>query len=337
MILGGVLLAAVVQGQPMLAMWVGFLFAAYSVVANDSIQTIGTFLVSNRDKPWWWLYFYLGGILSVTCWYSWTHYHGDVTFGRLASKGFEQAPTSFALLQLVAPLVLLVLTRAAMPVSTTFLILSCFATRADSIGKVLTKSVTGYGIAFVCSLLLWALLNPVFARYRDQKPGRGWTVAQWITSGLLWSVWLMQDAANVAIYLPRKMGAPGFLLYLSVLMVALALLIYRGGGNIQKVVSEKENVSDIRQATVIDFLYSLILYYFKVVSSIPMSTTWVFIGLLAGRELGVNLQHRSDLERWPRVRKMITRDLAKVTLGLVISLLLAILANPVVAQALLGH
>ena len=33
-----------------LAMWVGFFLAGYSAIANDSIQTIGTFIASN-SKP----------------------------------------------------------------------------------------------------------------------------------------------------------------------------------------------------------------------------------------------------------------------------------------------
>ena len=32
-------------------MLVGFLLAAYSVVANDSLQTLGTYLSSNRSTP----------------------------------------------------------------------------------------------------------------------------------------------------------------------------------------------------------------------------------------------------------------------------------------------
>jgi hypothetical protein len=28
-------------------MWLGFMFAGYAAVANDSIQTLGTFIVSN--------------------------------------------------------------------------------------------------------------------------------------------------------------------------------------------------------------------------------------------------------------------------------------------------
>ena len=44
------LLAMFAAPYPNFAMWVGFLFAAYAAVANDSIQTIGTFIASNQDK-----------------------------------------------------------------------------------------------------------------------------------------------------------------------------------------------------------------------------------------------------------------------------------------------
>ena len=42
-----------VTPYPQIAMWVGFLFAAYAAVANDSIQTLGTFIASNQDRKWW--------------------------------------------------------------------------------------------------------------------------------------------------------------------------------------------------------------------------------------------------------------------------------------------
>lgn len=327
-------LAALVRGLPSVAMWIGFFYAAYSVVANDSIQTIGTFLVSNRKVPWYVLFFYLGGILTVTSYYSWMNYGGDVTYGRLASKGFEFAPQSFGLLQLCAPLILLLLTRLGVPVSTTFLILSCFATSVDGVGKVLLKSISGYGIAFMGALLLWIVLTPFFKLLNEGQAGRGWQIAQWLTSGCLWSVWLMQDAANVAIFLPRQLPLLGFLVYLVILLGALALLVRQGGEKIQEVVEEKDNIQDIRQATVVDLLYAGILYYFKIVSNIPMSTTWVFIGLLGGREVAIGLQSRARGQSWTRVWKMLAFDLAKVTLGLVISVILAILANPKVAEAI---
>ena len=54
------------------AMWVGFLFAAYAAIANDSIQTIGTFIASNQDKKWWVLWIFIGGIFCLTMFYSWS-------------------------------------------------------------------------------------------------------------------------------------------------------------------------------------------------------------------------------------------------------------------------
>lgn len=35
------------------AMWVGFGLAGYAAIANDSIQTIGTFIASNKHRKWY--------------------------------------------------------------------------------------------------------------------------------------------------------------------------------------------------------------------------------------------------------------------------------------------
>ena len=56
----GFFLAGVVYDRPQIAMWVGFAFAGYSAVANDSIQTIGTFIASNRERQWWQLWLFIG-------------------------------------------------------------------------------------------------------------------------------------------------------------------------------------------------------------------------------------------------------------------------------------
>ena len=52
-------------------MWLVFFLASYSAIANDSIQTIGTFIASNQDKKWWVLWIFLGGIFVFTMLYSW--------------------------------------------------------------------------------------------------------------------------------------------------------------------------------------------------------------------------------------------------------------------------
>ena len=139
----------------------------------------------------------------------------------------------------------------------------------------------------------------------------------------------MQDAANVAVYLPRRLNAFELSSYGLVLGAALYLLIRSRGGEIQEVLTEKVGASDIRHATFINVVYAGILYYFKVVSPTPMSTTFVFIGLLAGREIAMRLRRDSD-RSWRRVLRLVGKDLAKVTLGLSVSIVLALAINPTV-------
>jgi hypothetical protein len=320
------LVAGLTYQTPHVAAWVGFLFAGYSAVANDSIQTIGTFIASNRRQRWWILWLFIGGIFLATTVYSWTVYSGDVSFQRLAAKGFEKSPTSFSFLQIAAPLFLMVLTRLRMPVSTTFLLLTSFAASAESVGQVVTKSLSGYVLAFVVAFAVWMLLSRALQRWCKGRAHPLWHVAMWMTSGALWSVWLMQDAANIAVYLPRQLSLLELCGFCGAIFVGLGLLFYMGGERVQEVVEEKSDVVDVRPATVIVLVYAFILYYFKEVSQVPMSTTWVFIGLLGGRELAMAVRRSSD-RSWRAAARLMTRDLAYVTIGLLISLVIAIAVN----------
>ena len=90
-------IAFVTYPMPSIARWVGFIVAGYAAVANDSIQTIGTFIASNRQRPWWLLWLFIGGIFVATMTYSWFSYTGDVSYGRLASKGFSETPNDLFL------------------------------------------------------------------------------------------------------------------------------------------------------------------------------------------------------------------------------------------------
>ena len=311
---------------PQYAMWAGFLFAAYAAIANDSIQTIGTFIASNQDKKWWVLWIFIGGIFFFTMFYSWINFGGDVSHGRLTSKGFEIAPTEFHFLQIAAPIFLLILTRLRMPVSTTFILLTSFAATPAAVGGVLAKSMSGYILSFLMGLIFFLIVAKAAKKYFTGKAKFGWTIAQWITSGTLWSVWLMQDAANIAVYLPRSLNTGEFIGFTTIVVIGLGLLLYYKGGRIQKIVTEKSVVTDVRFATLIDLIYCVILFYFKLHSKVPMSTTWVFIGLLAGRELGMAIMKTSDKSVWNAV-KLGFKDMSYALIGLVISIAIAIGVN----------
>ncbi|MEQ9439978.1 MAG: hypothetical protein RIG62_13065 [Cyclobacteriaceae bacterium] len=329
-------IAGVVYPYPSVAMWFGFLIAAYSAVSNDSIQTLGTFIASNADRRWYVLWLYIGGIFLATVTVGWFLYDGGVSFGRLrtteedGSLSFPQ-PENFVFLQIAAPIFLLILTRLRMPVSTTFLLLSSFAVGPGAVGSVVSKSISAYLLAFGLGLVVWLIVSNLTRRYFVGKPHIGWAVAQWITSGTLWSVWLMQDAANIAIYLPRALSISQFLGFASIVFLGLGLIFYLKGDKIQQIVNEKSEVTDIRAATLIDFVYALILIYKLTISTIPMSTTWVFIGLLGGRELGIRLREQVNTkERRKRIKgafRMIGKDVGLATIGLIVSVILAMAVN----------
>lgn len=330
-------LVGLTSGTPHIAMWVGFAFAGYSAIANDSIQTLGTFIASNAQRPWWHQWLFMGSIFLATILYSWSVYDGDVSYQRLASKGFAQAPTDFHFLQLSAPIFLLILTRFKMPVSTTFLLLSCFAASGKSIMAMTTKSLGGYGIAFIGAIVIWYAFGPLMKRAFTGKAHPGWRIAQWCSTGLLWSVWLMQDMANIAVFLPRSLSGGEVTIFCLFIFFGLGILFYKRGERIQEVVTEKADVTDVRAATMIDLVYAIILYIFKIKSQVPMSTTWVFIGLLAGRQLAWSLRGLGPMDRGTQLRtagKLVGKDLLYVTIGFVISLIIASIINPVIGESL---
>ncbi|WP_324238365.1 hypothetical protein [Okeania sp.] len=301
-------------------MLIGFILASYSVIANDAIQTIGTFLSSNQERRWWVLWLFACSILLVVFIYSWSTNSGDLAYGRLEKFPF---PEHFNWIYIVPPIALIFLTNLGIPVSTTFLILTTFA--PENITDMLIKSLSGYGIAFLTAILVYNLLTKSledkFINTPYEEPPIQWVVLQWSSTGFLWSQWLIQDMANIFVYLPRNLNAGMLFFSILVILIFCAFIFYEKGGKIEEIVTIKTNTQDIRSATILDFIYGLILLLFKEWSKIPMSTTWVFLGLLAGREVAItyNFQHREMKE----TGKMIFSDALKAFAGLGVSVLIA--------------
>ena len=335
----------VIYPYPSIAMWFGFVLAAYSAVSNDSIQTIGTFIASNADRKWYVLWLYIGAIFLMTVAVGWFLNDGDVSYGRLQAREADGSlsypqPDQFNFLQIAAPIFLLVLTRLRMPVSTTFLLISSFAVSPGAVGSVINKSLSAYALAFLLGFVVWFSITHLTKKHFKGKPAPWWIVAQWITSGSLWSVWLMQDAANIAIYLPRQLSVEQLLAFLLIVFLGLGLIFFLKGDRIQQIVNEKSEVTDIRAATLIDFVYAIVLVYKLTISVIPMSTTWVFIGLLGGRELAMRLREKTKgNKRKVRVKQallMVGKDIGLATIGLVISVALAMAVNPTFRAEIFG-
>ena len=93
---------------------IGFGLAAYSVIANDSVQTLGTFIASNQRFKWYWLATAASAVLAFTLIYGWNINDGDIAFGRLNKIPYQTIQWYHA----AAPLILVLLTRGGIPVST---------------------------------------------------------------------------------------------------------------------------------------------------------------------------------------------------------------------------
>ena len=297
-----------------LTLWmlIGFLFAGYAVIANDSVQTLGTWIASNNDKfNWKIMWGAAAAVLLYTLWYGWYTNGGDISYGRLNKIPFQEIQWYHAM----APGLLLILTRMGVPVSTSFLVLSAFAS-TFVLEKKLVKSMMGYAVAAVAAYAIWIGVTKILneAKPVAEHHKRWWRIAQWFTTGFLWFTWLSHDMANIAVFLPREIPWDLMVLISVVFIVGLGYMFREGGGKIQNIVIEKHNTRYVRSATIIDAVYFLILLFFKELNDIPMSTTWVFVGLLCGRELAMATV--TGKEKFKTVFPLITRDFIKMMIGL---------------------
>lgn len=297
-----------------LTLWmaIGFLMAAYSVIANDSVQTLGTWIASNNEKfKWTTLWAAASAVLLWALWYGWYVYGGDISYGRLTKIPFQEIQWYHAL----APAVLLVMTRIGVPVSTSFLVLSAFAS-SFILEKMLMKSMMGYAVAAVAAYGIWWVVTKVMDESQpvNDKHKKAWHVAQWVTTGFLWWTWLSHDMANIAVFLPRQISVDMMIAVSAIFVLGLGWMFRERGGKIQQIVLEKHNTRYVRSATLIDLFYLLILYFFKELNNIPMSTTWVFVGLLTGRELAIATF--TNKRKFKGVFPLVAKDFLKMMIGL---------------------
>jgi hypothetical protein len=114
----------------------------------------------------------------------------------------------------------------------------------------------------------------------------------------------------------------------------MAYIFRLRGGGIQKIVLSKTHTTDIRAATIVDLIYAIVLFYFKELNDVPMSTTWVFLGLLAGREMAISLV--TALREKTDAFKDVGSDAGRAFIGLLISVLLAV-GVPYIATGILPN
>ena len=382
-----------------------FSLAAYSVIGNDAVQTLMTYLHSNSDIPWKYLYGWVAAVLLWVIWYGFMTNGWDITYGRLDAKWYADINVEWYIV--IFPLILVFLTRFRwIPVSTSLLILSIFASEL-LFQKIVMKSALGYLVAFIASFFMWTIvevtlkkaanqaktkvfnftamlfqaavaaavimvalgyiiiplcltlfpgleipaistfqlwlyslvaflfvLGILYERRANAKVSRSsmfWRIAQTFTTVLLFSTWLMHDMVNIAVFLWPQLSVNIMVLISFIFLLWLAYTFRIKGWPVWNIVTKKTSTNEIVAATMIDLVYFVILLIFKEWSNIPMSTTWVFVWLLAGRQLAIRNINRVDVvqsgKRFKVAFQEIWKDFSKIMVGLGISVVALIIVR----------
>ena len=313
--------------------WIALTLAMFSTMSNDSIQTLGTFLSSNNKVSWWKMFFYISILFAITIFCGWYLNNHRLDFNRLKEIPYSSVKLTY--FQFFAPIVLIILTYFKIPISSTFLILSVFASN-NTIGAILLKTLSGYTFGFIASYVIWNVVLKYFQKSLLCEEGKKSDIImramQWISTGALWIAWLTNDTSNVVVYGQRYFTVYDLLLFLMIGIFMIGFTIYNRGGPIQEIVSQKKDMTNIKSTTLINFYYALSIIFLNRISPIPMATTWIFIGILSGRELAIfkfdeNHKTLKFKNRWKKANSIIIADMKLACLSVGLSLFFVFLSG----------
>lgn len=192
-------------------------------------------------------------------------------------------------------------------------------------------------MAFISAYFIWLAAEYTLKKIHyvsrvSNKKYFYWRIAQTCTTTLLFSTWLMHDMVNIAVFLPREIDMAIMITISGLFALALAYTFYIDGGPVGRIVTTKTKIHQLIGATMVDGVYFVILLIFKEWSKIPMSTTWVFIGLLAGRQMAIRMVGRvgkikKGENKYKVALKEISGDFAKIFIGLGISLIALVIVR----------
>lgn len=135
-------------------------------------------------------------------------------------------------------------------------------------------------------------------------------------------MWLVQDLANIFVFLPRQLGF--FPMLISTLVLYEDLFKLYSARRAKRPIFGRP-----RRST---SFFDLCLLCKPFLSRFALSTTWVFLGLLGGREIDRRIKER-DFEYVLSIQESgtlakIINDHCKAAIGVVVSLLIALSTHP---------
>ncbi len=302
--------------------WFMIAVSSYTVIGNNYIQTIGSFIVNNkkRSKINW---IFLSFSFIITTLISWFIYEGEVDYSLLKNIEYQK---DLDIVIILIPLLLNIFTKYGIPVSATFLIIPLFST-SNTIHIMITKTITSYFLAFIVSFFIWSFIYKNFInkiKNTSEDLNRLWNIAEYITTALVWMAWNILSICVFVVFVDRQFNIYELIIFNMIIIFILYLLINNSGGKIEKIIKEKRDSNNKKTVTIFNLIFAIILLYLQFFSNVPLTTTWVFLGLLAGKELAMTYVESSLFASGRNMKASIAKiivDLNKAIVGIVFSLI----------------
>lgn len=299
--------------------WTITLLSSFSSIINNSFQIFGTLIATNKKTPTWKLWLFITSIFIITITLEWIFKNNYLDFERLEQIPYQRNLNIFHFL---SPIILIILTCKKIPISTTFLLLVPFAPH-NIINSILAKTAISYLASFVVGFVIYDFINRKTNNFITNKSESGnWIYLQLISTALLWISWIMSNNSNIVVFLPRKFSVVDLLVYIIITSTVIFFVLNTKGGKMQEVLEEKDGLKNIKSNAILNLIYAFIIYFFQFISTVPVATTWAFIGLLGGRELALVYSAKDIIKNnSKKAIKKIVSDFGISLLGIIVSLL----------------
>lgn len=301
--------------------WFMLAVSSYTVVANNYIQTIGSFIVNNKQK-FWSNWFFVSVNFTIATLISWFIFNGSLDYSFLKNVEYQK---DLNIIIIFIPLLLNIFTKYGIPVSATFLIIPLFGSNS-TVHIMLTKTVTSYFLAFMVAFFVWRTIYKYFKnfiKYEKDDLNFFWNFMEYITTALVWIAWNILNICVFVVFVDRDFSIYELLAVNIIVIFVIYIIMVNSGGQIEKIIRDKKDNANKKTTAIFNLLFAIILLSLEFFSNVPLTTTWVFLGLLAGRELALSYVEKgifADKKSKISLVKII-KDLNKAIIGIVFSLI----------------
>lgn len=300
--------------------WFMLAITCYTLIANNYIQSIGTFIINNKIK-------FKSNLIFITLSFtlstliSWLIFDGNIDYNLLNNIEYKK---NLAIAMIFIPLLLNVFTKYGIPVSATFLVIPLFSD-SNTLNTMLIKTTTSYFLAFMVSFFIWNFIKKHFNHLMkmDAKPNLFWNIMEYVTTSLVWIAWNMLNICVFVVFVDRKFNIYELIAVSLIVLVVLYIIMTGNNKQIEEIINEKNETENKKSIAVFNLVFALILIYIEFFSNVPLTTTWVFLGLLAGKDLSDSFSENiifSNSKTKKSILKII-KDLHKAIVGIVFSLI----------------